>query len=383
MDKKSGFTTVYEAPEAGTLAFDSRRDFEDEIETHLEVLRELQTEFKDKEDIAESLHEIAAKLAALKVSTEPVEAVQKKLKALTQVPFGEGKNLDLAAFRKKSPHTKIADPEAYLDHVRKLVRNTTGNLTQLLHVFEDDNILQRFLAELQKLDVNSDYRTVRHAMDKLAKSPQLWHYNEKKKAFLLEWLRPFQEELGKPIDNLSAEELQEALKKVGTLRESKLEMMTNLVQEKNRGPFRKYNREMHAVMNGRNKDFWSGAEVRDEFIALMTKLINWMSFNLEDRFLLFKTKDGGFCYLIGFADESLANAIELEGGKLALYPHLKVFLKGKGDNYGEITQEAYGGDSAAYFRSLKTAVVPFLVSIAVMVEFELSGALKRSFDMWT
>jgi hypothetical protein len=383
MDKKSGFTTVYDKAGAGTVAFQDRAEFGPQIEGYLEILRELQREYQEEAQVAEGLREIELKLQALRMSGEPPDVLLQKLESLTHVPFGPDKSLNLAAFRKKALAGKFATEEEYLAHVKKLVRNTVGNLAQLLVSSPEDSILQRFLQDLQELDPNGDYRTLRGQMEKLGKSPQLWHYNEKKKDFLLEWLRPFQGDLGKPIEQMTDEELQAALRRVETLRETKLEEMTNLVQDKERGPYRPFNRQMHPVMNGKNKDFWGGAETRDEFIAMMTKIINRFSFSLEDRFLVFRTKDGGFSYLVGFADESFNEAVKLESGKLALYPHLRVFLHSGDKKWHEIDQKDYPGDSSAYFRALKTAVVPFLTSISVMVEFELSKALKESFDMWT
>ena len=384
MDKKTDFTTVYDKSGAGTVAFQDRAEFGPQIEGYLEILRGLQGEYQDEAQVAEGLREIELKLQALRMSSEPPEVILQKLESLTQVPFGPDKNLNLAAFRKKAVAGKFGTEEEYLAHVKKLVRNTLGNLAQLLVASPEDSILQRFLKDLQALDPNGEYRALRVQMDKLGKSPQLWHYNEKKKDFLLEWLRPFQGDLGKSIESMTEEELQAALKTVEKLRETKLEQQTNLAQDKERGPYRAFNRQMHPVMNGKNKDFWGGAETRDEFIALMTKIINRFSFSLEDRFLVFRTKDGGFSYLVGFADESFGEVLHLESGKLALYPHLRVFLHSGEKKFHEIDQKDYpGGDSAAYFRALKTAVVPFLTSISVMVEFELSKALKEAFDMWT
>jgi len=383
MDKKSGFQTVYDTAEAGAIAFQSREEVAPQIDALLETLRELQQEYKQDTQIAEALHEIEMKLQALRMSSEPLEAIQEKLRSLTEVPLGPEKKINLAAFRRKTASAPIANEAEYLAHVKRLVRNTLGNLSQLLINAPDDSILQRFLKELQELQLDGDYKSVKHQMEKFGKSPQLWHYNEKKKDFLLEWLKPFQGDLGKPLDKMTAEELQEALKKVEKLRETKLETMTNLTQEKERGPWREYNKDMHAVMNGKNKDFWGGAETRDEFIRLMTKIISRFAYNLEDRFLVFRTKDGGFSYLIGFADDAFSGAVAMEGGKLALYPHLKAFLHSGDTKFHEIEQKDYAGDSSAYFRALKTAVVPFLTSISVMAEFELSKQIKESFDMWT
>ena len=382
MDKKSDFSTMYDAPDAGTLAFDGQSDIGGDIDAYLDIIRQLKKDYRGKAEIVNGLDEVEVKLNALRISRDSPEEVQKKLASLTRIPFGENQSLDLAAFRKKSGQGKFEVEDDYLAHVAKLIRNTTGNLNQLLLFDPGDGILQRFLKKLDELGNQKDFKTLRREMIALGKSPQLWHYNEKKKNFLAEWLRPFQEALGQPIDGMSSEELIEALKKVEGLRDTRLEEMTNLTQEKNRDPFRAFNRDMHPNMNGNNKEFWGGSEIRDEFIGLMTKIISRFAFNLDDRFLLFKTRDGGFCYLIGFSDEALNNSVELEDGRVALYPHLKVFLKGKEDHYAEITREAYHGDNSAYYRALKTSVVPFLTAIAVMVEFELSREIKRAFDMW-
>ena len=114
---------------------------------------------------------------------------------------------------------------------------------------------------------------------------------------------------------------------------------------------------------------------------LINKLIARFSFNLQDRFLLFKTADGGFLYLVGFADEAFDNPVQLEGGKLGLFPHMKVFLK-RGEDYQEIQPGNYTVNKQAYFRTLKTAVVPFFTSVAPMLEHTLSQDIKSAFDMW-
>lgn len=234
---------------------------------------------------------------------------------------------------------------------------------------------------LRGLDLK-DYCSLRYRMAEIGKSPQLWHYNDKKKAFLLEWLKPYLAQLDKPIEQMSEEEFQAALKKVERLRETRLEEMTHLMVDSDREPFRVYNHKMNPLINGRDETFWGGAEVRDEFIALMSKLISRFSFTLEDRYLIFRTKDGGFCYLIGFADEAFDLAITTKDGKLGLFPHLRVFVRNEADAYAEITMEFYNRNAKAYYSTLKTAVVPFLSASAVMVEEELSDTLKSAFHMW-
>lgn len=384
MDKKPGLTTVYERATAGTLEFETHAELGPEIDAYLETVGALQEEYAANAEVVAGLRELQIKLQALKHATaEPTEVLREKLEALTQVPLGPEQTLHLAAFRRRSAAGAVGSEGEYVTHVRKLMRNTAMNLVQLMLFYPDDTILQKFVSELKAVNLKQDYRTVRGQMVQLGKSPQLWHYNERKKGFLLDFLRPFQDELGKPIEELTEEELQAALKQVEKLRETRLEEMTNLVVEEDHAPFRAANREMHAAMNGRNADFWGGPEVRDQFIELIQRIVRRFSFNLEQRFLVFRTRDGGFAYLVGFADEAFEKAMAVEGGRMALAPHLKVFLRGSKTGYREIVEADYGGDSGAYYAALKTAVVPFLTAISVMVEYELSPQLKDAFDMWT
>ena len=48
MKKESGFSTVYEAPDAGTVAFDNRADIVEEVDTYLQVIDQLKKDFKSK-----------------------------------------------------------------------------------------------------------------------------------------------------------------------------------------------------------------------------------------------------------------------------------------------------------------------------------------------
>ncbi len=382
MDKKSDFSTVYDQSEAGAVAFETREELAPAIDEYLDVVAGLLSDYVQEPGLIEGLSEVEMKLKALRVSEEPLEELRKKLESLTEIPFGSEKNINLSAFRKKTGAGKFATEEEYVAHVKKLVRNTSSNLAQLLSFSPDDTILQKFLANLQALDPDGEYRNVRMDMFKLSQAPQLWHYNEKKKEFLLEWLRPYQAELGKPVEELSGEALQAALKQVEQLRESKLEEMTNLSLENDRGPYRRFNKTMHPIMNGKNAEFWGGIEVRDEFVAMMSKIVRRFSFSLEDRYLVFKTRTVGFSYLVGFADEAFDDILSLGDGKMALYPHLKVFLHGANGEFHEIAESDYPASRSAYFNALKTAVVPFLTAISVMVESELSPNIKQSFDMW-
>lgn len=382
-DIKSEFTTLYDDADAGTLSFARREDIEEEVVAYIEIVAQLKQDYAEDPQVVDGLRELESNLGILRISTDSEEALREKLQALIEVPIAEGKKLHLNAFRKSSAKAVVKDEAAYRARVKKLVVNTQNNLTHLLLTWPDDGILKRFLKDLSELDMENDVAAVKSFMDNLGKSPNLWHYTEKKKDFLMEWLRPFQEHFGKPIEELSAEELQASVQKVEELRNSKLEDMTHLVATGERDEFRPHNRAMHPIMNGKNEEFWGSAEVRGEFIAIMNKMITRFSLNLDERFLLFKTKDEGFAYLVGFADDAFSDVVEVKEGELGIYPHLKVFLKGGEGQYNEIQPQAYAGNTSAYYKALRTAAVPFLSSMAVMLEIPLSPMIKEAFDMWT
>jgi hypothetical protein len=379
-EKKTKFPALFNSSEAGTLAFE-RSALDGEIAACLQIVRQIRNDYKDHPNVVSGLQSIEDQLLGLRVAKVPEGEVRRKLDELMRVPLGGDKSLRLEAFRKSTVQGKVGSEAEYLAQVRKMVRNTVNNTALLLLTHPDDPVLARLLEELKGLDLK-DYTAVRRHMGEFSKSPQLWQYNEKKKSFLAEWLRPFQEALGKPIEEMTDEEFQTALRKVESLRERRLEEMTHLMVDSDRAPFRAYNRTMSPLINGRDETFWGGPEARDEFLGLLNKLITRFCFNLEDRYLIFRTKDGGFCYLVGFSDDAFAEARTTSDGRLALYPHLKVFVKTDEDAFAELTMEVYSRNPRAYFSALKTSVVPFLRAASIMVESELSENLKGAFDMW-
>ena len=380
--KQRGFRTVYDSGLDGGVAFEISDAPEERIQAYGAVLAQLLEDFKTVPAAVEGLRQIQRKLQALRISKLPKQELEKKLDALVTVPIGPGKTVRLDAFRKTASQGVFRDGEKYRIHVRKLVRNTIANITHLLLTYPDDIILEKFLVEVQNIPFDGTDENLRTHMGEIGKSSLLSHYNEKKKEFLLEWLRPYQEQIGKEVTELTEEEIQSAIKKVDELRSKKLEEMTHLQQENDRERFRAENRTMHAVINGANIDFWSDGEVRDEFVRLVNQLLARFALSLEDGFLLFKTKDKGFAYLVGFADEAFDHMKEVKGGKLAIVPHVKPFLKSANGEYIEIQQSTYAENPADYYGALKTAVVPFLSSMAVMLEQELSKSIREAFDMW-
>lgn len=379
-EKKSGFQTVYESQDAGMLAFDTVADLATEIDACLQLVKQLQTDFKDDAGIVNGLKQLETQLQTLRFSKEPTEAVKAKLESLMQVPVAGQKTIRLDAFRKKASKP-VDSTQEYEERVKRLVKNTRANILLLLAAAPGDDKLTELMNELINFKVEGSHAELKAKMEVLAKNPILVHYNTKKRAFLVEWLKPFQAKLGEPIEGMSEERLMEAARQVETIRAVELKAIAKVTLDNNRDPYRAHNRVIHPVMNGKSADFWGTQEVRDEFIAIMNRLITRFSFNLEDRFLIFRTEDNGFVYLVGFADEAIEHAVALKDGKYGLTPHLKVFLN-RGGEFQEIVAGNYKVNKQAYYRALKTAVVPFFVAIAPLLDMQLSDALKSAFDMW-
>ena len=380
-EKKPTVRPKFESSSAGTLAFEVNLPLEKKISSCIELVVQLRKDYEGQTGITEGLEGIESELRELRVSKSSEEEIHTRLESLMEVSLGEGKTIRLDAFRQSAAQSSLKSEEDYVTQVGRMLRNTRNNVAMLMLQDQDDEVLTGFMRNLEAI-TETDYKPLKSLMGELAKSPELSHYNEKKKSFLADWLRPFQDMLDLPIDQMTEEEFQEALGKVEELRNNKLEEMTHMMVESDRKPFYRHNRTMSPLINGKDDTFWGGPEVRDEFLELMNRLITRFSFSLEDRFLIFRTKERGFTYLFGFADEAFDEGITTADGKISLCPHLKVFLQLRADEYSELTLEMYNRNAKAYYSSLKTAVVPFLQSAATMVETELSEDIKRAFDMW-
>ena len=380
-EKKPAVRPQFASSTAGTLAFEVNLPLETEIRSCIELVAQLRKDYEGQTNIAEGLEGIENELRELRASKNSEEEIRASLESLMEVSLGEGKTIRLDAFRQSAAKSSLKSEEDYVTQVGKMLRNTRNNVAMLMLQDQGDEVLTGFMRNLESI-TETDYKTLKPLMSHLAKSPELSHYNEKKQLFLADWLRPFQDMLDLPIDQMTEEEFQEALKKVEDLRNNKLEEMTHMMVETDRKPFYRHNRTMSPLINGKDDTFWGGPEVRDEFLDLMNRLITRFSFSLEDRFLIFRTKERGFTYLFGFADEAFDEGLTTADGKLSLCPHLKVFLQLREEEYSELTLEMYNRNAKAYYSSLKTAVVPFLQSAATMVETELSEDIKRAFDMW-
>ncbi|MDH4120193.1 MAG: hypothetical protein OEV94_00595 [Deltaproteobacteria bacterium] len=380
--KKSPFETIYETAQEGTLSFQRQEALDPEILAVLSLVEQLKEDLSADPVVAEGLAQLEVKLQALRTAGGPVEEVRKKLNELMEVRAGQGKTFRLEAFRKTSASGKLATAEDYTARVHKLIDNTLANLAHLLAAWPNDTILQHLVRNLRGYRQIREFQPLKQNMDELGKSPGLWYYNDKKRQFLLDWLKPFQEYLDQPVEKLNADGLAQAMKKVDALRERRLKELTHLMVIEDTAPYRAHNHASHPVMNGQKADFWGSNLARRDFVDLINQVIHQFRFDLDNRFLMFASKDGEFAYLVGFADDAILESQALKDGTLAIFPHLKVFVKDSGGAYKELEPQGFEKDPAQYFKTLKTAVVPFLAAVAKMTGKDVSPSLREAFDMW-
>ena len=377
---KPSIETYYGKEDAGKIVYEERTDLQEAINKYLDLIDDLKKSEEIQAALIPALQEIQYQIESLRYSDSPPEVIKKKLAQYSKVPLGEGKFMHLSAFLTSTGEQKVFSQKEYLEQVARMIQNTKSNLTNLLLFKESDEHLMALAEELGVLEGNQDYDEVRKHMDHLTMNGIIKHYNQIKLEFLQNWLAPFQSQLAQPIATMTPQEMQEALNKVENLKQQELLEIGMTLKPELSNDFRPYNKTMHPLMNGENLNFWGFPEYRDEFLELIKKVINRFSFKLEHHYLIFQSTDKQWAYLLGFPDMVYEEKRKMRDGRVGFVPHLKVFAVNQEGGYQELAQ----GDlkAADYFRTLKTAVVPFLVSISVIVGTPLSEGFKESFDMW-
>ncbi|MBF0288514.1 MAG: hypothetical protein HQM14_11915 [SAR324 cluster bacterium] len=376
------FETYYAKEDSGKVTFEERKDCLEDIQKYIDLIDNI----KKSDDIGKTagvaLEEVRYQIESLKYTDIPAEEVKKKLNKYSRVPLGDGKFMHLSSFLASTGEQRVVKTEEeYIQQVKKMLDNTKSNLTNLLIFKEEDEHLKGFFEELQVIEKSTDYTDVKKRMDHLTMSGIIKHYNETKLDFLKKWLAPFEEKLGKPISEMSSKEMQEALGQVEGLKKKELEQVGIRINSETADHFRAYNKVGHELMNGDSTDFWGFPEQRDEFVELVKKIINRFSFKLENHYLVFESSDKKMAYLVGFSDDLFGKKKELSDNKVGLTPHLKVLIANKSGEFQELRKEDMEKPTE-YYRVLKTAVVPFLASLSMMVDTPLSKEFKDAFDMW-
>lgn len=378
--RKAKIETYYSKEDAGKVVYEERTDLQESIERYLDLIDDLKKSEDMKESVIPALEEVQYQIESLRYSDSPIEVIKKKLIQYSKVHLGEGKFMHLSAFLTSTGEHKVITEQEYLEQVGIMVQNTKFNLTNLLIFKEDDESLVEFADELPLVEGNHNYEEVRLRMESLTMRGIIKHYNKVKLEFLQSWLAPFEAQLAKPIADMTPQEMQEALSKVEHLKKQELTEIGMSLKPELAEKFRPYNKTMHPLMNGERLDFWGFPEYRDEFLGLIKQIINRFSFKLENHYLIFQSTDKQWAYLLGFPDTVYEGKRKMRDGKVGFVPHLKVFTCNQEGDYQELIQ----GDlkQSEYFRTLQTAVVPFLVSVSEIVETPLSKGFQESFEMW-
>ena len=382
MTQSSSFKTQYSTEDSGKVLYDERTNGIDEIEKLIAIIDQVLANPKITDEITKTVNELKYRVEALRFSDMPLDELHEKIKSYSRIKIGSEKFIPLSSFIKKGQSVVVSSQDEYLQQIEKMRKNTISNLNNLLIFEEGDPTLESLFNLLNDLENQQEVSLVKEQMAKIKADGMIKHYDQIKFNFLQKWLEPFQAKFKKPVAEMDFQEVQHVLQQVQDLKKRSLAQIGIKLVADNHDSFAAYNCQMHPIMNGEKTDFWGLPEYRDEFIALVKQVINYFSFKLENRYLIFQSEDQTFTYLLGFPDDVLEKQKKMKTGKIGMIPHLKVFF-GSGDNNFKELNKADLEKPAEFYRILKTSVVPFLVGVAKIIEFDLSQGFRDAFEMWS
>ncbi len=370
--------TLYESREKKGINVQFNPDAAAEIETYMTGLEEMLQTYKDNEEIVRGLNEVKAKANSFLISHMPEEEIIAEIRKITTITGPGGKKMNISNFS-KAKSEQIKDVNAFKQRTLRRLNQTIQNSTALLQ-WKQDTKLAEFVTELKALDQNQTGHQLDRAVREIVKAGGFSVYQKIKDEYLREWLKPFQEELGKPIESLTPEEMQEAMKRMKIVMKQRLNE-GNLVVYPEADSLKDFNLKDHDMVTGHCKDFWLNDPLMDEFVNFTQAVLNRFTFMLDKQFLVFQFRNEPYLYLIGFSHESFLNAEQSEDGSLLISPHVKPIVQGKDGTYRVLSKSNFPS-VGMYIDVVKDTLKPFFVALAEKVGFELSKEFKQHFKIF-
>lgn len=370
--------TLYESREKKGIAIAFNKEAAQEIEAYLTALEEMTNAYKDNAEILKRLNEIKAKANGFLISRMDEDEIISNIRKLTTLTGPSGEKLNIKSFHQaRSQHIK--DANVYKQKTLKRIEQTITNGVTLSQFESGNTELEAFINSLRNIDQSLSGVNLDREMKKLIQTDGFKTYQKVKDNYIREWLRPLQEELGKPVEQLSQEEMQEAIKRMKIVMNQRLNEGNLTVHPKSES-FREFNQEDHDMMNGHAKEFWLNDPLIDEFIEFTQAVLNRFTFMLDKQFLVFQFKSEPYLYLIGFSYSALSKANTSNDGSLLITPHIKAIIQSKDQSYRELSMGGFQS-MGLYIDVLKETVKPFLQSLAKKINFEFSKEFKQHFRM--
>ncbi|MBF0289277.1 MAG: hypothetical protein HQM14_15775 [SAR324 cluster bacterium] len=377
MQQFGGIQTLYEDREKKGITIKFNPEAATEIETYMTGLEGMINAYQENQEIVKGLHEVKIKANSLLISHASEEDIIKGIREMTTITGPDGKKMNIASFAKtKTEH--LQDADVFKERTLKRLNQTIQNTIALMQ-WKQSEELGNFINELKGLDQSVSGQEIDKSIRDVMKSGGFKVYQSVKEDYLKEWLRPFQQELGKPIEALTQAELQDAMKHMKIVMKQRLNE-GNLVIYPDSDKMKDYNMQDHDMVNGHEMTFWLNNPLIDEFVTFTQAVLTRFTFMLDKQFLVFRFRSEPYLYLIGFSNESFLNAEKGEDSSLVVSPHIKAIVQGKDKAFRELNNTNFPS-VGMYIDVLKDTIKPFLIALAEKIEFEFSDDFKKHFRM--
>ncbi len=369
--------TLYEDREKKGITIKFNPEAATEIETYMTGLEGMLDAYQGNEEIVKGLNEVKIKANALLISHLSEEEIIKGIRDMTTIKGPDGKKMNIAGFAKAKTE-QIQDADVFKERTIKRLNQTVQNTLALMQ-WKQSPELGSFINELKGLDQNVSGQALDAAIREVMKLGGFKVYQAVKEEYLKEWLKPFQKELGKPIEALTQAELQDAMKHMKIVMKQRLNE-GNLVIYPDSDKMKDYNLKDHDMVNGHEMTFWLNNPLIDEFVTFTQAVLTRFTFMLDKQFLVFRFRSEPYLYLIGFSNEAFLKAEKGEDSSLIVSPHIKAIVQGKDKNFRELNNTNFPS-VGMYIDVLKDTIKPFLLALAEKIEFEFSQDFKKHFRM--
>lgn len=369
--------TLYDDREKKGISVKFNPEAATEIEGYMEGLEEMLDAYRENPEILQGLQEVKIKANTLLISHTPEEEIIEGIRKMTTITGPDGGKINIAHFSKAKAET-LEDAEVFKARTLKRLNQTMKNTLSLLQWRQNDELAD-FANELRSIDQTLPGEALDKVVREVLQAGGFGIYQATKDAYIKEWLKPFQELLGKPITSLTPEEMQDAMKHMKIVMRQRLKE-GNMVIYPDADKMQEFNMKDHDMVTGDSKVFWLNNPLMDEFVTFTQAVLARFTFMLDKQFLIFRFKGEPYLYLIGFSHEAFLKAEKGEGNSLVVSPHVKAIIQGKDKAFRELNQTNFPS-VGMYIDVLKDTLKPFFVSLAEKVEFEFSNEFKKHFKI--
>lgn len=377
MQQRGVIQTLYEDREKKGISVKFNPEAASEIESYMGGLDEMMEAYKDNDEIITGLNEVKVKANTLLISHTPEEEIIQGIRKMTTISGPDGKKINISGFGKVKAE-QLQDADVFKARTLKRLNQTIKNTISLLQWKENEGLSQ-FVNQLKTLDQSVSGEELDKAVREVLQTGGFNLYQEAKDGYIKEWLRPFQELLGKPIESLTQEDMQDAMKHMKIVMKQRLNE-GNLVVHPDPDKLKEFNMNDHDMVHGNSQVFWVSNPLMDEFVNFTQSVLARFTFMLDKQFLVFRFKNEPYLYLLGFSHEAFLRAEKGEDSSLVIIPHAKAIIQGKDKAYRELNQTNFPS-VGMYIDVLKDTLKPFFEGLAEKIEFEFSSEFKKHFKM--